>query len=104
MKVRVKSPQDHQNKADLFSQVLSLGAPFSGTGASFSGNANAFTRSSIKDQVELSDVCAKFPKLATAKFYDTILCPGDALYIPHLAWHYVRSLTTSVSVNFWYNY
>jgi len=61
---------------------------------------NAFQRSTIKD-VENPDI-KKFPKFANATFVDTILAPGDALFLPKGVWHYVRSLTTSVSVNFWY--
>ena len=30
------------------------------------------------------------------------LWPGDMLFLPKSVWHYVRSLTTSVSVNFWF--
>ena len=29
--------------------------------------------------------------------------PGDVLFIPRSVWHYVRSLTTSCSVNFWFD-
>ena len=28
--------------------------------------------------------------------------PDDALFIPHGHWHYVRSLETLLSVNFWF--
>lgn len=61
---------------------------------------NAFTRSLVKD-VENPNV-KKFPKFAEAIYFDTILNPGDAMFIPHGAWHYVRSLSTSISVNFWF--
>jgi hypothetical protein len=61
---------------------------------------NAFTRSFVKD-VENPDV-KRFPKFVEATYFDTILHPGDAMFIPYGAWHYVRSLSTSVSVNFWF--
>ena len=61
---------------------------------------NAFTRSLVKD-VENPNV-KKFPKFAEAIYFDTILNPGDAMFIPLRAWHYVRSLSTSISVNFWF--
>jgi len=32
------------------------------------------------------------------------LAPGDAIYIPHMWWHHVRSLDSlSVLVNYWWN-
>ncbi|KAI1735721.1 hypothetical protein F4680DRAFT_434315, partial [Xylaria scruposa] len=36
-------------------------------------------------------------------FVDFILEPGDALYIPIGWWHYVRGLSVSFSVSFWWN-
>ncbi|KAI1409396.1 Clavaminate synthase-like protein [Hypoxylon sp. FL1857] len=36
-------------------------------------------------------------------FLDCILEPGDALYIPIAWWHYVRGLSVSFSVSFWWN-
>jgi len=44
----------------------------------------------------------KHPLSKDAKFTETILYPGDCLYIPANHWHYVRSLTTSASVNYWF--
>ena len=70
------------------------------TGAAGKNQVNAFTRSLVKD-VENPDL-KKFPKFAEATYFDTILNPGDAMFIPRGAWHYVRSLSTSISVNFWF--
>ncbi|KAI1274189.1 hypothetical protein F5Y07DRAFT_374252 [Xylaria sp. FL0933] len=39
----------------------------------------------------------------TVPFVDCILEPGDALYIPIGWWHYVRGLSVSFSVSFWWN-
>ncbi|KAI0132069.1 JmjC domain-containing protein 5 [Xylariales sp. AK1849] len=36
-------------------------------------------------------------------FVDCILGPGDTLYIPIGWWHYVRGLSVSFSVSFWWN-
>ncbi|ORY65293.1 uncharacterized protein BCR38DRAFT_457487 [Pseudomassariella vexata] len=36
-------------------------------------------------------------------FVDCILEPGDTLYIPNGWWHYVRGLSVSFSVSFWWN-
>lgn len=37
-----------------------------------------------------------------AEFFDCILGPGDTLYIPKGWWHYVRGLSVSFSVSFWF--
>lgn len=37
------------------------------------------------------------------EFVDCILEEGEMLYIPPKWWHYVRSLTTSFSVSFWWS-
>ncbi|KAI1174598.1 hypothetical protein F4777DRAFT_553282 [Nemania sp. FL0916] len=39
----------------------------------------------------------------TIPFVDCILEPGDLLYIPVGWWHYVRGLSVSFSVSFWWN-
>lgn len=43
-----------------------------------------------------------FPAFADAEYVEGILAPGDMLFIPKSVWHYVRSLTTSVSISFWF--
>jgi len=42
----------------------------------------------------------KFPLLKQASFVETILYPGDILYVPRKYWLYRRNLTTSISVDF----
>lgn len=44
----------------------------------------------------------KFPEIAKAEGHNVLLLPGDVLFIPQRYWHYVRSLTPSISVNFWF--
>ncbi|XP_076360144.1 lysine-specific demethylase 8-like [Tachypleus tridentatus] len=44
----------------------------------------------------------KFPLFSKAKFKECIIEPGQLLYIPPRCWHYVRSLSTSFSVSFWW--
>jgi lysine-specific demethylase 8 len=44
----------------------------------------------------------KFPKFAEAPYLECLLKPGDMLYIPPKHWHYVRSLSVSFSVSFWW--
>jgi hypothetical protein len=49
---------------------------------------------------------ARFPRAAEAMANALVaeLDPGDALYIPHMWWHHVRSLDpVSVLVNYWWN-
>jgi hypothetical protein len=45
----------------------------------------------------------RWPDFDKAKFEEGILGPGDCLYIPKGWWHYVRSLSPSISVSFWWN-
>ncbi|KAL1847840.1 hypothetical protein VTK73DRAFT_10250 [Phialemonium thermophilum] len=42
-------------------------------------------------------------EFASLPFLDCILEPGDTLYIPIGWWHYVRGLSVSFSVSFWWN-
>lgn len=49
------------------------------------------------------DVEEQFPLFRTASYQETILNEGECLYIPAGWWHYVRSLTVSFSVSFWWN-
>mmetsp|Transcript_15134 Transcript_15134/g.33402 ORF Transcript_15134/g.33402 Transcript_15134/m.33402 type:complete len:511 (+) Transcript_15134:28-1560(+) len=57
-------------------------------------------------QVNLSNVEAENPNLdqyplyAQASPVDVLLGPGDAVHIPSRWWHYVRSITPSISVSF----
>jgi hypothetical protein len=44
----------------------------------------------------------KHPSAKEAAYTEVLLLPGDCLYIPARTWHYVRSLSTSVSINFWF--
>ena len=45
----------------------------------------------------------EFPLFDEAQYVETILNEGDSLYIPAGWWHYVRSLSISFSVSFWWN-
>lgn len=52
---------------------------------------------------EKGEAQAKFPLFCEAEFVDCILEAGECLYIPMGWWHYVRSLSVSFSVSFWFN-
>ena len=43
-----------------------------------------------------------FPAFEEVPFWQCVLRPGEALYIPRHCWHYVRSLETSFSASFWW--
>ena len=62
------------------------------------GTPTEFGTSPVR--IERPDLVAH-PLFADAVYTECILHPGDVLYLPKQHWHYVRSLTTSVSVNFW---
>ena len=44
----------------------------------------------------------RFPDFAKAHCVEAVIKPGDMLYIPVKCWHYVRSLSVSFSVSFWF--
>ncbi|KAI0998315.1 hypothetical protein K3495_g9880 [Podosphaera aphanis] len=44
-----------------------------------------------------------FPLFKEARYVDCVLESGECLYIPIGWWHYVRSLSISFSVSFWFN-
>lgn len=44
----------------------------------------------------------EFPLFATAQFTECVLEAGDMLYIPPRWWHYVKALSRSFSVSFWW--
>jgi hypothetical protein len=49
------------------------------------------------------DFAKQFPGFKEAKYIEAILAPGEYLYLPVGWWHYIRSLTPSFSVSFWFN-
>ncbi|KAI9054578.1 hypothetical protein LZ554_001731 [Drepanopeziza brunnea f. sp. 'monogermtubi'] len=52
---------------------------------------------------EMAAAHERFPLFGEARFVDCILKEGECLYIPVGWWHYVRSLSVSFSVSFWWN-
>ena len=44
----------------------------------------------------------KFPKFISADVMETIVEPGELLFIPRGWWHYLRSLEPSISINHWF--
>lgn len=68
------------------------------------GNRRTATRAQGNlSQVDVGNVdIDKFPLFEQAQFLDTVLGPGEMLYIPNQWWHYVRALSVSFSCNFWF--
>ena len=44
----------------------------------------------------------RHPLAKDTNYKEVLLFPGDCLFIPARHWHYIRSLSTSVSVNYWF--
>jgi len=51
-------------------------------------------------EAEFSEGVGRFPKFAEAEFSEVVLEAGDILYLPKQWWHFVKSLSTSISVAF----
>ena len=68
------------------------GAGAAGTSTYGQGNISAVS--------VLAPDLEKYPLFANAAFTDTVLGPGDSLFIPRGWWHFVMGLTTSASINF----
>ena len=55
------------------------------------------------EKVEMNFEEDEYPLFGEAPYVETILHEGDCLYIPVGWWHYVRALTVSFNVSFWWN-
>ncbi len=64
---------------------------------------NVYTISnSIQVELENPDY-ARFPKLRDLRGFETVVGPGDILYIPNCWWHQVETLAeNTVSITFWF--
>jgi len=58
--------------------------------------------SQIDLEEDFEEIVKKFPKFKEAKGFECILSPGDILYIPPKCWHFVKSLSKSCSLSFWF--
>lgn len=45
----------------------------------------------------------RYPNFPSDDYLDIILEPGDLLFIPYKWWHFIKSLTPSVSVSYWFD-
>ncbi|KAF2247928.1 Clavaminate synthase-like protein [Trematosphaeria pertusa] len=56
-----------------------------------------------REEGEREEYEEAYPEFRKAEYLEGVLGPGDCLYLPVGWWHYVRSLTPSFSVSFWFN-
>ncbi|KAK9429172.1 hypothetical protein V1505DRAFT_387289 [Lipomyces doorenjongii] len=66
----------------------------------FEGDKFARLRERMLDKKKYRDEYEDF--LWDGEFLDCILAPGDGLFIPAGWWHYVKSLSQSFTVSFWF--
>lgn len=67
------------------------------------GGVDMSNTSEFDVEGEATKLDKSFPLFRGARYVETILQEGECLYIPVGWWHYVRSLTVSFSVSFWWN-
>lgn len=98
------SPMHHDPKHNLLCQIFGykrviLAAPSDSCHLyPFDGNLLNNTSQIDAEHFDLD----RFPLVKNAKFYEITLYRGEMLYIPPKWWHYVRSLSKSFSVSFWW--
>lgn len=98
------TPLHHEPHHNILAQVL--GRKYIGFyPASISEDLYLHTETMLSNtsQVDLDNIdMEEFPRVENLDFMDCILEEGDLLYIPPKWWHYVRSLSVSFSVSFWW--
>ena len=67
------------------------------------GGINMSNTSKLDVEGKKDELSHEFPLFHEARYVETILEEGQCLYIPVGWWHYVRSMTVSFSVSFWWN-
>lgn len=98
------SPMHIDEKQNLLCQVFGsksiiLAAPKD------SSNLYPFDGDMLKNTSQIDAECLdfeRFPLLRNVQFYKFTLHRGEMLFIPSKWWHFVRSLSNSFSVSFWW--
>ena len=67
------------------------------------GGVDMSNTSELDVEGKQDELFNEFPRFQGAEYVETILEEGQSLFIPVGWWHYVRSLTVSFSVSFWWN-
>ena len=70
---------------------------------SIEGGVDMSNTSELDVEGNEDELMRKYPLFNEAQYFETLLEEGQCLYIPVGWWHYVRSLTVSFSVSFWWN-
>ena len=95
--VRLYAPREHKK---LYPKGIEEG----GVDMSNTSNVDIGLISGMDGNVDDQKAAVdEFPLFKEAEYVDVILEAGDCLYIPLGWWHYVRSLSVSFSVSFWFN-
>ncbi|GJJ69726.1 hypothetical protein EMPS_02074 [Entomortierella parvispora] len=96
--VRLYSPKDTPK---LYSFATSNGIESGDEATDKDSGVNTMLGNTSQVEVEQPDL-TKFPLFASAEYVEAVLEAGELLYIPLQWWHYIRSLSTSFSVSFWF--
>ncbi|KAL8702154.1 MAG: hypothetical protein Q9201_004546 [Fulgogasparrea decipioides] len=67
------------------------------------GGVDMSNTSEVDAEAPLETIDAEYPLFRQARYVEMILNEGECLYIPVGWWHYVRSLSVSFNVSFWWN-
>ncbi|KAL8869481.1 MAG: hypothetical protein Q9174_004242 [Haloplaca sp. 1 TL-2023] len=67
------------------------------------GGVDMRNTSTVDAEATMESLDADHPLFRHATYVETVLNEGECLYIPAGWWHYVRSLSVSFSVSFWWN-
>ncbi|KAL9627714.1 MAG: hypothetical protein Q9164_007516, partial [Protoblastenia rupestris] len=67
------------------------------------GGVDMSNTSEVDVEGDVDEMNRKFPLFREAKYVETVLEEGECLYIPIGWWHYIKGLSVSFSVSFWWN-
>lgn len=93
-----------QKEVLLFDQDMSAHLTTTTGNASESVRMNKQNNTSCIDfeSEDLQAVRRCYPGYDQLRGVQAVLSPGDGLFIPYKWWHYCKSLTSSVSINYWW--
>ncbi|TVY71167.1 Lysine-specific demethylase [Lachnellula suecica] len=95
--IRLYAPREHD-------KLYPKGTEDGGVDMSNTSNVDIGLMAKLDDRPAAREHALQdFPLFDKADYIEVILEPGDCLYIPLGWWHYVRSLSVSFSVSFWFN-